>query len=299
MSKYHLIGVDVGGTHLKVGIREPGTDTLVRFKRTASLCGAPAEEVWSNVFNEIASVNGVLPHNAVIGLSMPGELDSLRGVITSRRLGLTNFSYVELFAQRGLRPVGINDAQASAIGELHFGAGRHYQDMVILTLGTNIGGAIIYNGRLMTSSSGYTVGVVAHVTVDPHGPVCRCGRRGCWETKCSKATILTRARQLGIDCQEVEELAQLIETDERAQTVFRELGENIAQGILVFLDMLAPQAIVLSGGISKVGSVLTDRINEIVQPHVREGRQLQIMSSPLGDMAGVLGATYLAEHHSA
>lgn len=90
----------------------------------------------------------------------------------------------------------------------------------------------------------------------------------------------------------------MVSHDDRATAVFHQLGENIARGILVFLDMLAPQAIILSGGISQVGTVLTDRINEIVQPHLREGRKLRIVPSPLGDKAGVLGATFLAEHHA-
>lgn len=294
-SEMSFIGIDLGGTCLKIGIRDSGCEQLHTFSVSQSLNGLGPEEVFGHIFCEIGKLNGTLKHGAVIGLSMPGEFDARRQRLNCRRFGLREFSYVEPFKTRGWDVVASNDGQASGLGECKFGAGKRFRDFIVVNLGTGTGGAVVLNGELLRSSQGRPVGVFAHMSTDPNGKVCRCGRRGCWETICDRQSILNRARRAGLDCADVKDIALLAQTDERAKEVFADLARSLASGMANLADMFNPEAIVLGGGISLARHLILEPLKEALLPLIREGRDIHIECSELGQAAGVLGATFLAE----
>lgn len=291
----YVIGADLGGTRIKAGKKRVGEDFLtdVTIQYLSDFQGLA---VFDNLFRVIESLNGgIKPEEAKIGLAMPGDFDCDRGLLNCRRFKLENFPYAEFFAKRNYQVVPINDAQASAMGELRFGAGKKYRDFIVVTLGTGIGGAVVIDGKLLRSSTGRAVGTISHMTVDPNGPVCRCGRRGCLEVYTDRKSILSRATSKGLQISDVHEMNKAGEAGEITKEIFDDVGYYLAMGLASVVDMLSPQAIILGGGISLAGDLILEPLRRHLLPLVRKGRDLHIQISDLCDKAGVYGASYIAE----
>ncbi|MFH1235409.1 MAG: ROK family protein [Parcubacteria group bacterium] len=294
---HSVIGIDLGGTYLKSISRPANGKKANKSDTRPSLCGEQHDNVWRNVFTAITDVYGKQPPGTLVGFATPGELNLAKGTLTSRRFGFEDDPFVERFLKEGLRVIAINDAQASALGEIHFGYGDDVSDFIVLTLGTSIGGAFVYNHRVLRSTSGMTVGIVAHLTIDPSGPRCRCGRQGCWETYCCRSAILEMAKRHNLDgCSDVEHIAiKAAEGIPAAVNVMNELADNVARGLVSLVDMMAPEAVILGGGISQAGDLFADRVRRQIYGHVREGRDIQVLVSRLGDKGAAYGASYIAE----
>lgn len=291
----YVYGADLGGTRIKAGKKRVGEDFLTKVT-IENLTDSEGPEVFNNLFRVIGSLNGgIKPEEAKIGLAMPGDFDHSRGLLNCRRFQLREFPYADFFAERKYQVIPINDAQASGMGELMFGAGKKFKDFIVVTLGTGIGGAIVLNGELLRSSEGRTVGIISHITVDPNGPVCRCGRRGCLEVYTDRKSILARASAQGLKIADVHEINGSADAGEKAREIFNDVGYHLAMGLAGVVDMFSPQAIILGGGISQVGDLILNPLRRHLLPLVREGRNLHIQISDLCDKAGVYGASYIAE----
>lgn len=291
----YVIGADLGGTRIKAAKKMPNQNFLTDVTIENLTC-SKGPEVFNNLFRVIKSLNGgIKPEETTIGLAMPGDFDRNQGLLTCRRFELEKFPYANFFAERGYQVVAINDAQASGMGELQFGAGRKFKDFISVTLGTGIGGAVVLNGELLRSSTGKTVGIISHTPVDTNGPLCRCGRRGCLEVYTDRKSILARATAMDLKIADVHELCEIAPTSEKAQQIYGEVGYYLALGLANLVDLLAPQAIVVGGGISHAGEFILGPLRQHLLPLVREGRELHIQVSDLCDQAGVYGASYIAE----
>lgn len=286
-----VIGVDLGGTAIKLGcFSQEGTcvDSLT----VPTPQPATPDAVVAAIAAAIAALDP--EHTAqAIGVGTPGPADAA-GRIARVAINLAGWENVPvadwLEAQTGRPTVLANDANCAGLGEAWLGAGRSFQDLVMLTLGTGVGGAIILHGELFVGRHG-TAGELGLITLNPDGPPCNSGNAGSLEQYCSVQAIL---RETG---QEPHSLAAQAQAgDERAIAFWQAYGRNLGAGLASLIYVLTPEAIILGGGISAAADLFLPTVKAEVEkrvlPSSREG--LQILIAALGNQAGMVGAARLA-----
>lgn len=310
-----VIGIDLGGMSAKAACFSGETLSGKSKVETSSshtpettalalvrLCMETAEKAGKS-FDQVQA----------IGVGSPGVVDSSTGTVVS----WTNFGWkdVPLAAlmekYSGKRVFVLNDANAAAYGEAKFGAGKGYRDSVLLTLGTGIGGGIIFGGKLFEGyrSAGAEIG---HIVIRQNGELCSCGRRGCFERYASARALIGRtkeemnthsdsamwkfARNLDeVDGQTV--FRALKEGDKSAEKVLADFVAALGEGIANIVNMLRPEAVLLGGGISAEGETLLAPVRNYVYPRIYVSTAyapLDIVTARLGNDAGLYGAAQYA-----
>lgn len=310
--KYY-IGIDLGGTFIKGGIVDDTGNILISDKvPTESEKGA--DRVALNIANLcerlLEQVNMTASDIVGIGMGVPGMIDSTKGeVVYSNNLGWEHFFISnEVEKQTGL-PVKIaNDANVAALGETKFGCGRDFNNTVMLTLGTGVGGGIIINGKLFEGnrSAGAELG---HSVIVAGGEQCTCGRKGCLETYAS-ATALIRdtKRAMLADRQgkmwEIGSIENVTgktafdykDVDKTAKLVVDGYIEKLGVGITNIANEFRPEAVILGGGVCAQGDNLIKPLQEFVNKEIfagNKGPQVKILTATLENRAGILGAVAL------
>ena len=310
--KYY-IGIDLGGTFIKCGIVDDFGNILVSDKvPTESEKGA--DRVALNIANLcktlLSRVNMTASDIVGIGMGVPGMIDSEKGeVVYSNNLGWEHFFIVESVETLTGLPVKIaNDANVAALGETKFGCGKDYQNTVMLTLGTGVGGGIIINGKLFEGnrSAGAELG---HSVIVAGGEQCTCGRKGCLEAYAS-ATALIRETKRAMQANRNSKMWQIglidkvtgktafdyKDTDESAKKVVEDYIEKLGVGITNLTNEFRPEAVILGGGVCAQGDNLIKPLQEFVNREIfasSKGPQVKILAATLGNTAGLLGAVAL------
>jgi glucokinase len=314
----YVVGVDLGGTNIRAALVDRAGQ-IVQEARRPSLADQPPAATLANIreaAHAVMEAQGVAPRAVVgIGIGLPGIMDSETGVC----FWSPNFPQWQDVAippavgePLGLATFILNDAKCAALGELQFGAGRGARNMVMITLGTGIGGAFVVDGRLLIGPNG-SIGEVGHQTIDPAGPRCGCGNFGCWEQLCARDAIVERAlRQiqrgretvLGSGREEEVTPARIASAaaagDAVARDVMEETGFYVGVGVANLINMLNPEVFVIGGGIAQAGRVLFDPLERTVRARAvaLQARTAQIVPAELGDNAGVMGAVVFALQRS-
>jgi glucokinase len=305
----NAIGVDVGGTKIAAAVVSPEGKILneVRYPTQA----VPPNRLIDTIARAITEakdgfeVGGVCV--AVPGLILAAEnkvifspnLHEIEGIPLDKEMG----------GRIDLSVTVENDANAAAWGEFRYGAGQDVEHMVFITLGTGVGGGVITHGVLLRGAQG-AGGELGHVTIDPAGPRCGCGNRGCLEALASGTAIHRRARevanerpnsalgQLAIERQvlgeDVTELAQA--GDEAAIAVLEETGMWLGIGLAGFVNIFNPEVIAVGGGAARAGEFILGPARKEVQLRARSPSRdlVEIREATLGPESGVLGAGALA-----
>ena len=278
-SKY-LVGIDLGGTNIVAGaLAEDGSDVIaLRSEPTRADQGAEAVvdrivRMIDTVIAETIAHTGAKRDDVIgVGVGAPGPLDRERGiVITTPNLGWTNFPLRDVIAERVRLPVRIdNDANCATLGEWWLGAARGANNVIGMTIGTGIGGGIIFGGRLYHGSSD-VAGEIGHATIDITGRRCKCGNYGCLEAYASGPSIADRAREAlsGDDCLMVKmaggdpakiTAATVYEAakrgDDVALDVVRETSRFLGAGVANLLNIFNPDVVVICGGVTQAGDTL-------------------------------------------
>ena len=304
MKKSYAIGVDLGGTNLRVALVSREGEIIKKLK-VPSLEKAE-EALISSVGEMFEGAENV----AGIGIGVAGLLDrdSSIVVISPNLPSIERVPIAEILTGRFNVPVFIeNDANAAALGERLMGTGRKYRNFVLLTLGTGIGGGIIYNGKLLNVSA-----EIGHMSINSSGIKCACGNHGCLESYASARPILEyaiNALEHGTasvlkECcsgnfykltpEDIYKAA--LDGDNLSKDVLREAGKHLGVGISNMINIFSPEAVILAGG-------LTGAWNIYVQEAIKEASKrtfkqlfdrVEIVQSSLGDNAGVLGSACLA-----
>jgi glucokinase len=285
------IGVDVGGTAIKLGRYTREGDCLESLKIATPQPAAP-DAVIEAIATAIRQLD---PDKKAIalGVGMPGPAD-ITGRIAKLAINLPGWIDIPL-ADRlesltGLPTVVENDANCAGLGEDWLGAGRQFQNWILLTLGTGVGGAIFLNGELFVGHNG-TAGELGLVTVDLNGPPCNSGNRGSLEQHASAQAI---RRRTGLEPGDLAANAKA--GDREAIAFWEQYGRELAAGIASTVYVLAPQAVIIGGGICDAADLffptLKSEVERRVKPTSREG--LEIAIAELGNRAGMTGAAYLA-----
>ncbi|MEH1969765.1 MULTISPECIES: ROK family protein [unclassified Nostoc] len=294
MVSSQVIGIDVGGTAIKLGRFTPD-GTCLQSLTVASPQPTTPENVLAVIVDAIAQID---PDNqtVAIGVGTPGPSDAA-GRVAKIAINLPGWRDVPLadwLETKTGKPTAIaNDANCAGLGEAWLGAGRHFQNLILLTLGTGVGGAIILNGKLFVGHQG-AAGELGLISFNPNGPVCNSGNQGSLEQYACVTAIRRRTLKEPI---ELGVLAQ--QGDAAALTFWEEYGRDLGIGLTSLIYVLTPQAIVIGGGIS--GSfefflpAVKAEIEKRVQPLSRAG--LQILPAELGNFAGIVGAARLAWQH--
>lgn len=313
-SKPFVIGVDLGGTNVRAALID--RDGKIRGQaRRPSLQSHPATTTLGQIAEacEEAIREGAADPSTVlgIGIGLPGIMDTVSGVCFWSP-NFTHWKDVPIGAtigeRLGLPTFILNDAKCAALGEYLYGAGQGAHHMVMITLGTGIGGAFVVDGKLLLGPNG-SVGEVGHHTVRPNGRRCGCGNFGCWETTCARDAIIecadrklqagreSRLRQLAprgeLTPSHITQAA--VEGDPVAREVLDEIGFWVGVGTANLINMLNPERFVIGGGIAQAGDLLLEPVRRTVDSRAvpLQRRTAQIVPAQLGDNAGVMGAAVL------
>ena len=310
-----IIGIDLGGMSAK-GALLVG-DQLKGKSRVETSASDTAEQtalaIASLVLQTAEKANKQLDDIQAIGIGAPGVVDSEHGIIVS----WTNFGWknvrlaalVEKFT--GKKTFLLNDANAAALGEAEYGAGKRFSDSVLLTLGTGIGSGIILGGKLFEGfrSAGAEIG---HVVIHRDGELCSCGRKGCFERYASASALIRFTRESMRDepnsalwkyAPTVERVdgrtvfLALKEGDPVAQRVLDRYVAELGEGLVNVANALRPQAVILGGGISAEGDTLLLPLRNYVYPRLyvsTEYAPFEIRCAALGNDAGLYGAAAYA-----
>lgn len=286
-----VIGIDLGGTAIKLGrFRKDGT--CLESLSVATPQPATPTAVLDVIVEAIAHLD---PNRQAIaiGVGTPGPADAT-GRIARVAINLAGWRDIPLAdwleAKTGLPTVLANDANCAGLGEAWLGAGRQFRNLIVLTLGTGVGGAIILDGKLFTGHQG-TAGELGLITLNPDGPLCNSGNQGSLEQYVSVQAI---RRSTGL---EPEELGHRAKTgDPQALEFWQNYGRHLGIGLTSLIYVLTPEAIAIGGGVSASAEfffpAVEAEINRRVLASSRSG--LQLLRAELGNQAGMVGAAKLA-----
>jgi glucokinase len=312
MSPEPVIGVDAGGTKLLAGALAGDSEVHHRVYRRWG--GGDRDEVLATMVEAVAEVRAAEPDARAVGFGIPSLVDFASGTsVSSVHLPLDGVPFRDLVAERvGLPAYVDNDVNLALMGELSLGAARGARAAVMLTIGTGIGGAIAFDGRLYRGATG-AAGELGHMTVDFDGPPCQgdCPNRGCLEVMASGTAIgregeraaalhagsaLGRALAQGVPIagELVTELA--LAGDHEARAVIQLIGMRLGAGLVGIVNALQPEVVVVGGGASRAGELLLAPARSVVAERaLRPSRDtVRIVPAALGELAGVVGAGLFA-----
>lgn len=297
MSQRRAIGVDVGGSSVKLGLVSE-TGRILETRKIPSQLGS-GEKLMRAVADAVShwwDGEGNRPVGAGIGLA--GLVDRRQGVV--RRA--PNLPFLDGFplAEEARRifplPVEVdNDANAAGLAEARLGAAAGADVAVCLTLGTGVGGAIIADGRIWRGHSGLA-GELGHVVVQPDGEPCGCGGHGCLETEVAAPAVVRRYRELRGEEVEAAEVSRRADAgDEAAREALAACGRFLGIGLAILVNLLNPERIVLGGGVAQAGEWLLEPARrEAGERAWREAwEDCELVGAELGSEAGTVGAACL------
>jgi glucokinase len=291
-----VIGVDVGGTKILGGVIDPEGNVLDRHEIPSP--NASQEELLAGLDSVVEALLG--EDVGAIGFGIPSRIDQRSGmVIGSVNLPLADLNFRDRMRERFGRPVAIdNDGNAAAVAEWKAGAGRGTSDLVMLTLGTGVGGGLILGGKPYRGSIGAGA-ELGHIVVLHDGPPCygACSGRGHLEALCSghAATLLAReAFGPDADSRTLVELGRAGE--ERALALLGQIGEWLGSALGSLVNIFNPEVIVIGGGFSAAGELILAPARERMRQEALEGLDelTSVVVAELGPEAGLIGAGFVA-----
>ncbi len=292
-----VIALDVGGTSMKAVLVDERRAVIAAHRIPTGRDDGPdavVERIVATVVDQQASAvrRGYRVH--AVGVVVPGIVDEERGVaVFSANLGWRGVPLRELVEKRVDVPVAFDhDVRAGGLAEGELGAARGAHDYLFLPIGTGIAGAIVLGGQSY-SARGYA-GEIGHLIVDPDGPVCGCGARGCLESIASASAIATRyeARTGRSAGTLVSELVAAGDPD--ATAVWQRAVEALAGALQAYASLLAPELVVIGGGLADAGDLLLHPLAQALDERLTFQRRPRLVLAELGDQAGALGAALLA-----
>jgi glucokinase len=296
----YALGIDLGGTNLRVAAFRPDGAMLDKLSVPTNI-GAGRDALMDAIVGGVrqlqAARGGERPLG--IGIGVPGFILLEKGIITkSPNLpGLENFPMRDTLQERLSSPVVLeNDANAAALGEKWVGAGRGVNDLVLLTLGTGIGGGIISDGKVLHGYLGMA-GELGHLTVEPHdGAPCGCGATGCLEAHASATAISRMAREAGLgELTSAGVYERAVQGDLEARKIFWRMGTALGLGLALLINTFNFPLYLLSGGVLAAWDLFAPALFHEVGQRSLTFRQTdtRIDKATLGEEAGLYGAARL------
>lgn len=314
--KAYAFGVDLGGTSVKLGLFQTDGTLMEKWEIPTR-----TENHSENLLPDIAqSLMGKLAHNGIaaedvagIGIGVPGAVLHGSYVMPCVNLDQWGGDIAQQLSDlcRNLPVRVVNDANAAALGEMSHGGGRGCQNLVLVTLGTGIGGGIVIDGKLISGVHG-AGGEIGHIKVaDPDDVMCGCGKSGCLERYSSATGVVTRAKRLLADetiessmrqydpltCKDVIDCAKA--GDAAALQIFDTMTRMLGKALASVCCVCDPEVVVIGGGVARAGDILTEAIRKYFEEYAFPPTLgTKFVLAELGNDAGIYGAvqTILGNH---
>lgn len=314
--KGYYVGIDLGGTNIAAGVTDGSHKVLFEHCVPTDL-PRPAHELAQAIYDMVKDM--LADHKMgfgdikSVGIGIPGTVNRETGMVEyANNFGFDHVPFVTMIKELFPCPVfADNDAKAAAWGEYVAGAGQGSSSMVMMTLGTGVGGGIILGGRLL---AGYNLaaGEFGHMVIKEDGKPCNCGRKGCLEAYASASALVETAREAakrqsdsllnhlcGEDLDRINGrmVFQAAEAqDPAAAAVMEEFLTHLAVGVANVINMLQPEVLCIGGGLSGAKDKLLEPLRKKVEPMVysrTSKRNARIVAAALGNGAGIIGAAGL------
>jgi predicted NBD/HSP70 family sugar kinase len=300
-----LVGIDFGHRHVRVAVADLSFTVLA--ERVAEIdvdtAGHDALDLAAGLAEQLLDEAGVERGRVLAaGIGLPGPIDRQSGLVHSGAI-LPSLDGIDSAAEMELRlglPVHLdNDANVGALGEATFGAGAGVDVMAYLRLSAGIGAGLIIGGRPFRGARG-VAGEIGHVLVDPQGPICRCGNRGCLETFAAAPALCELLRRSHGPLTVPELLALAAEGDPGCRRVIHDAGRVVGRAVADLCNFINPDLVVVGGDLSAAGDLLLDPMREAVRRFAipAAAEDVRITAGVLGHRAEVLGSLALAAHES-
>jgi len=308
------IGLDLGGTNIKGGVVDADGKVLAQGE-VPTLANEGPDAIVGRMAKLAEEMRAKAPTPPVgVGVGSPGPLDPTTGMLyfTPNMPGWDNYQLGAKLAEKlKLKVVVDNDANVAALAEFRWGAGKGTKTMLLLTLGTGIGGGVIFDGALVNGPR-VTAGEVGHIIINDKGPKCGCGNHGCLEAYCGTEGILARAKALlelpgtvsilrEMSGREYEKLTPALisqaagKGDGVAISILKETGRLLGVGIASLVNLFAPEIVVLGGGVARAGEFIFMPVREEVRRRAMRpaSEWVKVVPAAMGNDAGTVGAAAL------
>jgi glucokinase len=302
MSKY-VVGVDVGGTNIKLGLVDPSQRVIDRTNLITKSFTRDRKKLIDAI---VAQIVGIIEKNGLtskdihgVGIGLPGLIDTPNGIVhlLPNIPGWRNVPLKKILESRLKNRVFLeNDVNLIALGEWKYGAGRGAKNMVCMTLGTGVGAGLVLDNRLYRGP-GFAAGELGHMPLNEEGPACGCGGYGCFERYVGNGQLMAQAagvmKKKDITLEEMRELAE--KGNPKALKFWKQVATHVGNGLIGTINLLNPERIVIGGGVSNNYAFLFPTVREIIRKRamVTQASMVKVVRAALGNDAGILGAQVL------
>ena len=311
MSKYYL-GIDLGGTDIKVGVIDEKFN-IIKKHVVPTLPKRSAEDIIADMAaagKAALKMAGISDEDLLhVGVGVPGTVNSKTNVVVlTPNVGWRNVDFIPIFKKYWDIPVYLgNDADAAALAEVYAGAARGYDNAVVLTLGTGVGGGFVFDKKIFTGCGFGTE--PGHIIIVVDGEPCGCGARGCLESYASVTALIREAKRIMAKypdsllhdlCEKDDSRVNgrmifnaVKQDDPAAKIIVADYVKYLGAGIASLCNALRPQVVILGGGVCNAGEPLFDPLDKIVESLIfvtGEGEIPPVLKAELGNDAGIIGA---------
>lgn len=300
------IGIDIGGSHVGIGIVDEYGNIVEKVEKYVVENGDSSQIRKSNLVQDlerfiIETLEQYKNKYEIdfIGIAVPGTVNDTT-IIKAVNLGLENYEIAtKVENELGIKVKLKNDAKCSALAEQKYGSLQGYSNGLFLCLGTGVGGAVIYNGKLLESQNvpGFEF---SHMIIQKNGKLCNCGKRGCFETYASfkkfKEKLINEFNLESLENDYIKEFIRTNLTDIRLRYLINEYIENLAIGISNIINIFEPEVIVIGGGFADYNDILIEPLKkQILSSNLLFNPRSDIIIQPakLKNDAGIIGATLI------
>lgn len=304
--KQYVIGVDVGGTNIKLGLVHPNGQVIARNHFATKPFASSKIKLITAIAQNIEAIlkaQGLAKKDiAGIGIGLPGLIDHAKGVVRflPNIPGWRNVALKAILEKKTGLPVTIdNDVKLITLAEWKFGAGRGVANLVCITLGTGVGSGLILNNTLYRGEAN-AAGELGHVPLNEEGPHCNCGGKGCFETYVGNRRLYALADKImgttGMSTEKMFALAQA--GNKKALKFWETAATHIGNGLVGVVNLLNPTLIIIGGGVANNEKYLFKTIESVIKQramHV-QGGMVKIKRAQFGDDAGIIGAQVLVNN---
>ncbi len=302
----HVVGVDVGGTNIKLGLVHPSGKVISRTSLPTAGFVAHRNHLISAVSRSILDLIRQTGLNkkdiAGIGVGLPGLVDHAKGLVRflPNIPGWRNVSLKTILMRSTHLPVYIdNDVKLITLAEWKFGAGRGMDNIICITLGTGVGSGLILNGQLYRGQ-GNAAGELGHMPLNERGPQCNCGGFGCLEAYVGNRRLVARANQItGRRDMTIEAMHTLARAgNTKALAFWAEAATHLGNGLTGAVNLLNPSRIIIGGGVSNNHPFLFKTMMTVIRRRamMTQSSMVKIVRAKLGDDAGIIGAQVLVHN---
>ena len=305
----YIFGVDLGGTTVKMGLFNESGEVLEKWEIVTVKDNNGAQilpDIAASINAKVSEKNINKDDVIGVGIGVPGPIDDNGNIFGAPNLGWGTFNVSETLSNlTGFKVKTGNDANVAALGEMWMGGGKGYKSIVMVTLGTGVGGGVIIDEKIVAGAKG-AGGEIGHILVNPNETeTCGCGKKGCLEQYGSATGVVRLAnrrlakddkasslRGKDITCKDVWDAVK--EGDEVAIEIAEEFGLILGNGLGVIACVVNPEAFVIGGGVSKAGEILLDYIvKNFKETTFRGCKETDFKLATLGNDAGIFGAAKL------